>query len=449
MPTLLDAANAFSKLGKRSVAICEAACVRVRHRGASCDECLLACTHDAIAIDANAVSIDNALCTGCGACASVCPTEALTLIEDANAAAKAAIDELAAASMDAPMTTPDESSTPLEKPVLALVCEFLRNQRTPVGKRDERSDDSTLKDSAEAASALDGAQELVVSCLSALDESTLIHAACAGVKLRYFSADCADCPNAEGGLIERTALRATEFLNAFAKISGTNSPLSNEQVPPTWLQERPSGHTEKRDTSPELTRRGMLDHLVERTNDSIAEAAVGTLSVMDSSRKEKPKLARSLLRSDGTMRQFVVARNASVLDDLFKNAPHFAEKTAEASLQESDATNARANGSNGAPLLPTRLFGEVHVDASACDLCGICMRFCPTGALCGTPMPPTNPFVAATRSIEVKGELDFRANDCVACGLCADVCPKRALELRSGIAAEDLFALEPRVLLKR
>ena len=34
MPSLLDAAEAFSKLGKKSVEIDQAACVRVRHRHA-------------------------------------------------------------------------------------------------------------------------------------------------------------------------------------------------------------------------------------------------------------------------------------------------------------------------------------------------------------------------------------------------------------------------------
>ena len=99
--------------------------------------------------------------------------------------------------------------------------------------------------------------------------------------------------------------------------------------------------------------------------------------------------------------------------------------------------------------LPTRLFGEVTVDETACDLCGICMTFCPTGALSGVANEPVNSFVMLNRDIAPKGELSFRANDCMACQLCTDICPHDALELQRGIRECDLFALEPRTLIKR
>ena len=51
MPSLLDAAEAFSKLGKKSVEIDQAACVRVRHRHASCTACFQVCAHEAITRD--------------------------------------------------------------------------------------------------------------------------------------------------------------------------------------------------------------------------------------------------------------------------------------------------------------------------------------------------------------------------------------------------------------
>lgn len=64
MPSLLDAAEAFSKLGKKSVEIDQAACVRVRHRHASCMACFQVCAHEAIARDDDGLlAIDNHLCT--------------------------------------------------------------------------------------------------------------------------------------------------------------------------------------------------------------------------------------------------------------------------------------------------------------------------------------------------------------------------------------------------
>ena len=78
----------------------------------------------------------------------------------------------------------------------------------------------------------------------------------------------------------------------------------------------------------------------------------------------------------------------------------------------------------------------------------ICMTFCPTGALSGVANEPVNSFVMLNRDIASKGEL-ICANDCMACNLCLDVCPHDALELQRGICARDLFALEPRTLIKR
>lgn len=133
MPSLLDAAEAFSKLGKKSVEIDQAACVRVRHRHASCMACFQVCAHEAITRDDDGLlAIDNHLCTGCGACASVCPTSALQLIEDVPELVQAAIESVAeqadALQDDTNLSSADGLHAERPCGTLTISCEYLRNQ---------------------------------------------------------------------------------------------------------------------------------------------------------------------------------------------------------------------------------------------------------------------------------------------------------------------------------
>ena len=306
---------------------------------------------------------------------------------------------------------------------LTISCEYLRNQ--------EAARSTEPADRAEAGDAL------VVPCLAALDESTIIAASCAGVELRYRSADCAICPNAQGSLIAEVSEQAEHLLAALVDTSpyGLSLPGNARAIAPQWtIVEAESEEASRTNTSPELSRRGMFDHFVHRTTDSIAEAAVGTFYVGAETQREKPALAQSLLARKGLMKRVEPVRNERILNELYRIDPAWAEATLNA---EDDIH------------LPTRLFGSVRVSETTCDLCGICMTFCPTGALRGVANEPVNSFVALTRNTEIHGQLDFRANDCMACNLCLDVCPHDALELQRGICACDLFAFEPRTLIKR
>ena len=206
-------------------------------------------------------------------------------------------------------------------------------------------------------------------------------------------------------------------------------------LPATWSLVTPNdAESATTNTSPELSRRGLFDHFIERTTDSIAEAAVGTFYVSTTAQDQKRTLAQRLFADKGILKHIEAVRNERVLNELYRFDPEWADQI----LPEKDDA-----------VLPTRLFGEVTVDETACDLCGICMTFCPTGALGGVANEPVNSFVMLNRDIAPKGELSFRANDCMACNLCLDVCPHDALELQRGICARDLFALEPRTLIKR
>lgn len=61
-------------------------------------------------------------------------------------------------------------------------------------------------------------------------------------------------------------------------------------------------------------------------------------------------------------------------------------------------------------------FAQVLVNSAACSACGLCSRFCPTGALQLTS--ETNAFT-----------LQFMPRLCIDCGICAQACPEKAITL--------------------
>ena len=447
MPSLLDAAEAFSKLGKKSVEIDQAACVRVRHRHASCTACFQVCAHEAITRDDDGLlAIDNHLCTGCGACVSVCPTSALQLVEDVPDLVRAAIKRIIEQA-DALQDDADQGSAGglhAKRPcgTLTIRCEYLRNQQAALEERARNEADLRVGalpeeiDPSKAKIEHEAECSLTLSCLAALDEAALISAACSNVEVRYESGDCACCPKAQGELIAALGEQATHFLGAFLAAATPERPLpATQALPAAWSLVTPNdAERATTNTSPELSRRGLFDHFIERTTDSIAEAAVGTFYVSTTAQDQKRTLTQSLFADKGILKHIEAVRNERVLNELYRFDPEWADRV----LPEKDDA-----------VLPTRLFGEVTVDEIACDLCGICMTFCPTGALSGVANEPVNSFVMLNRDIASKGELSFRANDCMACNLCLDVCPHDALELQRGICARDLFALEPHTLIKR
>lgn len=77
MPNIADIIEVAEELEDKPVLPVPKRCVAVRNRNASCHKCQDACLADAIAIHNNVLTVDYKACVGCGACTTVCPTEAL------------------------------------------------------------------------------------------------------------------------------------------------------------------------------------------------------------------------------------------------------------------------------------------------------------------------------------------------------------------------------------
>lgn len=85
MPTIDEIVQVAEALEKSPIAVLRDRCVAVRNRNSTCRKCVHACQVDAIEIAANEIHLDASLCMACGACASVCPTEALVPLQPTDA----------------------------------------------------------------------------------------------------------------------------------------------------------------------------------------------------------------------------------------------------------------------------------------------------------------------------------------------------------------------------
>lgn len=85
MPSLDEIVQVAESLEKSPVAVIDDRCVAVRNRNSTCRKCVHACQVNAIEISANEIHLNASLCMACGACASVCPTEALVPLQPTDA----------------------------------------------------------------------------------------------------------------------------------------------------------------------------------------------------------------------------------------------------------------------------------------------------------------------------------------------------------------------------
>jgi len=71
---------------------------------------------------------------------------------------------------------------------------------------------------------------------------------------------------------------------------------------------------------------------------------------------------------------------------------------------------------------------RIRIDSASCDLCGVCSKICPTGAL-------------RTRVKGTRSSIAFSAGACTGCRLCIEVCPKGCLS-SSDAALSDINSEE-------
>jgi ferredoxin len=78
---------------------------------------------------------------------------------------------------------------------------------------------------------------------------------------------------------------------------------------------------------------------------------------------------------------------------------------------------------------------DVRVDAHRCSGCGMCARYCPTGALAFS-MSTSSDDIATTFALALRTSL------CIDCGICAVACPEQAISYGEEITATSFGAPE-------
>jgi len=77
-------------------------------------------------------------------------------------------------------------------------------------------------------------------------------------------------------------------------------------------------------------------------------------------------------------------------------------------------------GFEPAPLPQGAPVGAIEIDPSACTLCSVCARSCPTAAI--------------RYAEDDTARIEFVEANCVQCGLCARMCPEQAITLAPRLA---------------
>lgn len=85
MPNIADIIEIAESLRAERIHVVATRCAAVRHRRSKCSLCMDACIADAISVSRNEVHLDVDACVSCGACTTVCPTEALVPLDPTDA----------------------------------------------------------------------------------------------------------------------------------------------------------------------------------------------------------------------------------------------------------------------------------------------------------------------------------------------------------------------------
>lgn len=293
-------------------------CVRVRNRHASCVRCAEACTSGALSLRDGALTVNEALCVGCGTCATVCPTCAI------------------------------EARHPVDGELLAAAHRALRVGGEAVFACHRAFEQAPV------ACAAAGAIEL--ACLSRMEESLAMRLFADGAqRIRLLHGACEGCPR-ENGFTSVQLVRDT--VDSLLETWGLNCEYDVQQVDSEAKGDAGASGGSLRDCAeapavPATSAACGATSVEQSAADTAEPAARATGGVHAASALRKP----AHVQADGTLPHFVPLRRHALLDAL-------------ADL-----------GSPVRPDLDTRLWGHVSIDMSACRSCKMCAVFCPTGAL--------------------------------------------------------------------
>ncbi|MFQ5577896.1 MAG: 4Fe-4S binding protein, partial [Anaerolineae bacterium] len=341
-------------------------CLNARFRGVDCSLCADACpAKGAIGVTNGKPILDNGACLHCGLCLHICPTEAYT--------------------------RPDGLAGRLVKLVAAL----------PAGPVDLLCPQHPRPDAGAAPQAVQTRR-----CLAALAPATLLEVAATGREIRLDDTPCPDCPL---GNIHPALQKTAAEANAWAGLLAHAPPVAlrsgpDDDTPPAAA--RPVYDVDQ----PPLSRRSWLGSLKKMGEEvSAAEEAVA----MVKAGKSVPVAER--------LPQSLPHQRARILSILKKSSLN-QSPVSQSPVSQSPITNDQLPTA-GLPI------STLNVDPARCTACGLCARFCPTGAL---------RFLSDGEAFA----LTFQPLFCLgqACDICVPACPEQAVSASAATVTADLPA---------
>ena len=371
-------------------------CLRLRHQAATCRACADACPRQAIEL-APGPTIDLGRCSGCGVCGAVCPTGALA----------------------ASSPTLEEALSECGPGIVA--CRRAAGPRGPL------------------------------PCLGYLDAGLLLAAATLGEVTGLDAGPCAACP-AASGLAQ--AERALAEANAVLRALGWSEPLllvrergyagepglsrrgllawlsptlkaPRPTPPPTPVSPQAKGRASRAWLKP--PRRALLLK-------ALAALAAGRVAPLpeemgDGLRESDQPLpsqhGTARLGNEANLTPFPPSRHGKGEQDRSLPPLPLGEGWGEGPLHPKDGVDLTpcppfraGKGEQDSPV-PGLPFWDLSL-GEACDGCGMCFTFCPSGALRSERRGP-------------KAAMVFLPEWCLGCDLCAKVCPRRAIALSAAL----------------
>lgn len=238
-----------------------------------------------------------------------------------------------------------------------------------------------------------GNYDVVVECLGIINPAHILGIIASGAEAVHFRYDtCNNCKSRYGEAVLQRAINATEgILNIFG--SGRKVVITAGSSPagfvPLLKDRGNSGKKKETEKKEMLSRRELFSYFKKQTQFS----AVKTFDVF---LEAEQKSAAQRIDYSGKLpvKRVLMLTFLREMGEITKNT-----------LNTSD--NALMSG--------------LEIDRNKCDMCGICYKFCPTGALTEHTAPDESGAV-------FKAGINFRPAYCVKCDLCIAACFQKAIK---------------------
>ena len=406
MPDLLNLYDIAQASGHQSIYVVPDRCVPVQHRRSSCRRCIDFCPAEAIAYENRTLKVSNAACIGCGACATVCPTEALIPLDTTEAVLRR--DALAAMSHN--------------KGVACFACARV------AARENVRSE-----------------HYAEVPCLSRVNESVMLELVADGAeRVLLVDGGCSNCKYRDCDEVTRVVEE-----NARHLLEVQGSPVVVERV-----HAFPAGFEVKPQEKVGASRRAAFEDAGATTKGLLGRAAKILIKQEAAQSKASAAVIGMLGLDADDPEPLAPRRQERLLDALFaigeangqelflpdegsglgSAASQPGPGEAAASVETSPSGEGASPDEPEVPPVDCRYFGMVELDPLKCNRCGICAVVCKQDALNRTDKK--------TASGE-RAFLEFEPALCVQCNLCNEACFRKAITVGSQVALRDLFSFEP------